>query len=107
SLNRLPIVVRIIVKHDAPGAATLKDDAVAGFSHDIVLYLVSTVPMVELDSVITSAVVTAADVEIVMPVFVSITKLCPDMGRAGAIGPAGLKHFDALNPTKLAELHPD
>ena len=85
SLDRLPIVVGIIVKHDAARAASLKDDAVAGFSHDIVLYLVSAVPMVELDSVISAAVVASSEMAVVVAVFIGVTKLCPDMRGAGAI----------------------
>src|SRR5947208_16894978 len=79
TLNRFPIVVGVIVKYDAAGAASLKDDAVAGFSHDIVLNLVPAVPMIELDSVIRAAIVTAAGVETVMPIFVGISELRQDM----------------------------
>ena len=83
--NRLPIVVGIIVKPDAPCAASLKDDAVAGFSHDIVLYLVSAIPMIELDSVIRAAIVACSVVKIIAAVFVGIAKLCPDVRRAGTV----------------------
>jgi hypothetical protein len=104
SLNRLPIVVGIIVKHDAPGAA-LKDNAVAGFSHDIVLYLMPAVPMEELHSVIRAAIVACAIVAVVMAVFVRVAELGPDMRRTGAAG-ASVICFHSSDPTKGAKLEP-
>src|SRR5262245_31103958 len=106
ALNRLPIVVGVIVKYDASCAASLKNNAVTGFSHDIVFNLVPAVPMVELYSVIGATVVACSVVKIIAPVFVGIAKLCPHVRRTGTVS-SHIVSLHSFDPAELAEPKPN
>src|SRR5262249_792996 len=86
TLNRFPVVIRVIIKNHAAAATALKDDAVPSVSHYAIFNFVAAVPMVKLDSIVRTAIVASAGVMIVPPVFVRITEFRPNVRGTGTVG---------------------